>query len=116
MPEVAPRRGELYLVNFLQAGGQLAKARPALIVQNDIANRYATHTIVVAIRHAQGKPDLPIFVRLPKEVSGLTKDSLVDCGHLVTLSKERLGKRLGTLPPSSMSQVDLALKRSLDLP
>jgi mRNA interferase MazF len=42
--EVAfPRRGDLYLVHFdPTVGGEIQKTRPAVIVQNDISNRYCS--------------------------------------------------------------------------
>ena len=42
-----PRRGEIYLVNFdPTVGAEIKKTRPALVLQNDIANRYSPITIV----------------------------------------------------------------------
>ena len=47
---VIPKRGEIYLVNFDPAiGSEIKKTRPALILQNNIANRYSSFTIVAAI-------------------------------------------------------------------
>ncbi len=44
------KRGEIYLVNFDPTiGAEMKKIRPALILQNDIANRYSPITIVAAI-------------------------------------------------------------------
>jgi mRNA-degrading endonuclease toxin of MazEF toxin-antitoxin module len=45
-----PRRGEVYLVNFDPTlGAEIKKTRPALVLQNDIGNRYSPLTIVAAI-------------------------------------------------------------------
>jgi mRNA interferase MazF len=112
-----PRRGEIYAVNFARTeGARISKTRPAVVVQNDIGNRYAPHTIVVAIRRAEGKGTLPVFVLLPQGTAGLTKQSLIDCGHITTVATDQLGKRLGILPPELIPQLNTALKRSLDLP
>jgi len=41
-----PKRGEVYLVNFdPTVGSEIKKTRPALILQNDIANQYSPITI-----------------------------------------------------------------------
>lgn len=112
-----PRRGEIYTVNFaMSEGARIEKSRPAVIIQNDIGNRYAPHTIIAAIRAAAGKETLPIFVHIPKGTAGLIKDSLIDCGHITTIATEQLGKRWGKLPDSFVTELDAALKRSLDLP
>jgi mRNA interferase MazF len=48
--EVTPKRGQVYLVNFDPTiGAEIRKTRPALVVQNDIANRHSPITIVAAI-------------------------------------------------------------------
>ena len=112
-----PRRGEIYEVNFERSeGARIKKTRPAVIIQNDVGNRYAPHTIVAAIRTAERKGLLPVFVRVPKSAAGLTKDSLIDCGHITTVAIEQLGRRLGTLTAELLLDLNTALKRSLALP
>ena len=45
-----PKRGEVYLVNFdPTTGAEIRKTRPALVLQNDIANRHSPITIVAAM-------------------------------------------------------------------
>ena len=111
-----PRRGEVYQVNFERSeGARIKKTRPAVIIQNDVGNRYAPHTIVAAIRAAERKGPLPVFVRVPKNTAGLTKDSLIDCGHITTVAIEQLGRRLGTLPAELLLDLNTALRRSLAL-
>ncbi|MEK7363905.1 MAG: type II toxin-antitoxin system PemK/MazF family toxin, partial [candidate division NC10 bacterium] len=40
-----PRRGEVYLVSFDPTlGAEIRKSRPALILQNDVANRFSPIT------------------------------------------------------------------------
>ncbi len=90
--------------------------RPAVIIQNDVGNRYAPRTIVAAIRTAERKGFLPVFVRVPKSAAGLTKDSLIDCGHITTLAIEQLGSAPGDLPAELLLDLNTALKRSLALP
>ncbi len=49
-PTIAhPRRGEVYLVNFDPTiGAEIEKTWPALLLRNDIANRWSPITIVPA--------------------------------------------------------------------
>ena len=101
-------------VNFERS--RIKKTRPAVIIQNDIGNRYAPHTIVAAIRAAERKGLLPVFVRVPKSTAGVTKDSLIDCGHITTVAIEQLGRRPGTLPAELLLELNTALRRSLALP
>ncbi|MBI3066994.1 MAG: type II toxin-antitoxin system PemK/MazF family toxin, partial [Deltaproteobacteria bacterium] len=50
----------------------------------------------------------------PKE-SGLPRPSVVHFGHLYTIDKGRLGRRVGRLPSLRLRQVDRAIQISLGL-
>lgn len=112
-PEV--RRGDVYLLDLASVGGRLTKARPVLVVQNDVGNRFGTETIVAAIRDVHGGRMLPVFVVVSKGTGGLRKDSVVDAGQLATVLKDDLGLKLGALPAAVMTQVDEALAISIGL-
>jgi mRNA interferase MazF len=61
-PEITAylKRGDLYLVNFdPMLGAEIQKTRPALILQNDISNRYSPITIVAAITSQFDEPLYP---------------------------------------------------------
>jgi mRNA interferase MazF len=63
---IRPRRGEIYLVNFDPAlGAEIKKTRPALVLQNDIANRHSPITIVAAItsKYDKALPDRGTVLR-----------------------------------------------------
>jgi mRNA interferase MazF len=110
-----PRRGEIYWVDFDPARGpEPSKVRPALIVQNDIGNRYGATTIVAAITSQAPKKVYPFMVALPPDL--LPKPSWVDCAQLRVVTMERLqGRPIGTPPADTLAKVDEALKRSLGL-
>ena len=108
-------RGEVYLLDLSREAGRLKKERPVVVIQNDIGNVHSSETIVAAVRDRQRGGMLPIFVPVGRGTGGLKKDSLIDTGHLATVGKVGLGRKLGTLPPRVMAQVDEALKISLDL-
>ena len=60
----APKWGEVYLVNFDPTiGSEIRKTRPALIIQNDTANRHSPVTIVAAITSFNGGKLYPTEVR-----------------------------------------------------
>lgn len=112
-----PRRGEVYLLNFdPSTGHEMSGPHPCIIVQNDVGNRHSDLTIVVAVTSNLRVATLPIGVLLKAGQGGLAKDSVAHCGHLYTVDKARLGKKIGDLPPVLVSEVDKALARSLDLP
>lgn len=116
MADTIPRRGEVYSVNFGKINlSEMGKTRPALIIQNNIGNQYAPTTIIAAIHEVDETKELPVCVLIKKGISGLTKDSVIDTGHLLTIDKKRLGKKWGEIPISVQKEVNKALKASLDL-
>ena len=72
---VQPKRGEVWLVNFDPTlGSEIKKIRPALILQNNISNKFSPITIAAAITSA-ADPSYPpeVLMRLPE--GGLKNDS-----------------------------------------
>ena len=114
---VIPKRGEIYLVNFDPAtGAEIRKTRPALILQNDIANRYSPITIVAAITSfssGDGKT-YPTEVFIGVSDGGLDNDSVALLNQIRTIDKGRLVKKLGVLKDKTMAQVDKAIQISLE--
>jgi len=111
-------RGDVYLVNLDPIiGKEIGQARPAVIIQNDIGNKFSPVTIIAPISSVKEitKP-LPIMIFLEKGEGGLNENSYVDCGQIRTLDKDkRLITKFGSLSKSKMSEIDKALKISLSL-
>jgi len=108
------RRGEIWMVNFNPGRGSEQKGiRPALIIQNNVGNQYASTTIVSAITTTLKK--YPVTVLIPKGKSGLKESSMVNMAHILTLDKERLMRRLGHLEEDKIAEVNEAIKISLQL-
>lgn len=111
-----PRRGEVYLLDFGDPGGhEMAGLHPCVIVQNDSGNQFAGTTIVAVITGNLKVARLPVGVLVKSSSGGLATDSVVNCGHVYTVDKARLGKRLGKFDADTMVQVDNALAISLAL-
>jgi mRNA interferase MazF len=111
-----PRRGEIYLVNFdPTVGAEIKKTRPALVLQNDVANRYSPITIVAAVTSQFEEPLYPTEVLVAVGEAGMNVASVVLLNQIRSVDKQRLVKRLGALRPLSMRKVDRALSISLGL-
>ena len=109
-----PKRGEVWLVNWNPArGSEQAGIRPALVIQNDIGNEKSPTTIIAAISTSPRIYPMNVLVRPPE--GGLDHPSIVKTSQILTISKERLEKRLGHLSSSRMEDVDRAIKISLSL-
>ena len=111
-----PKRGSVYVVRFDPTeGSEIKKTRPAMIVQNDIGNRFSNITIVAAIT---SKFQLPlhrtnVLIKAPE--AGLTVDSVVRLDQIRSVDKVRLVKKLGFARPATIAKVDRAIKISLGL-
>jgi mRNA interferase MazF len=111
-----PRRGDIYLVNFdPTAGAEIQKTQPALVLQNDIANRYSAITIVVAITSKFDLPPYPTEVAMQPNESGLPQASSALLNQIRSVDRKRLIKRIGKADAETMRRVEKALKISLGL-
>ncbi len=114
MTAPSPRRGEVWMVNFSPGrGSEQRGVRPALVIQIDVGNEYATTTIVAAVTSTI-KP-YPVTVILKQGEGGLPQPSMVNLAQILTIDKSRLQRRLGTLPPELIDKVNSAIKISLDI-
>lgn len=109
-----PRRGDIYLINFDPTiGHEIKKTRPALVIQNDIANQYSPITIVAAITSKLSSLPYPTEVNISANDSGLPLDSSVLLNQIRSVDHRRLIKRIGRVSTGIMQQVDQAIQISL---
>jgi mRNA interferase MazF len=114
--KVTPKRGDVFLVNFdPTVGAEIQKTRPALILQNDIGNRYSPVTIVAAISSLDGAVVYPTEVPIEPGEGGIDRRSVVLLNQIRTIDKARLIRKLGALDAASIERVDAALLISLGL-
>ncbi len=115
-PVTYPRRGEIYLVSFdPTVGSEIKKTRPAVILQNDIANRYSPVTIVAAITSQFGEKLYPTEVLIKTPEGGLSADSVALLDQIRSIDKQRLVRRLGKVRTETMTHIDRAIQISLGL-
>jgi len=111
-----PKRGDVWIVNFDPTiGSEIKKTRPAVILQNDIGNRFSAVTIVAAISAHIDKDLYPTEVLIKATEGGLEKSSVVLLNQIRTVDKKRLVSRIGALTEGTMSIVDRAIMISLGL-
>ena len=111
-----PRRGEIFLTALDPAlGHEIKKTRPALVIQNDITNRYGMTTIVAAITSKVSVPPYPNEVVIQPETTGLEVASTVRLDQIRTVDRRRLLRRIGKVDAALMHNVDEAISISLGL-
>jgi mRNA interferase MazF len=109
--KVAPvKRGDVYLVELDPTrGSEIKKTRPAVIIQNDIDNRYSPITVIAPITSKFDTQLYPTEVLVKPPEGGLRLESVVLLNQLRAIDKSRLGRRLGSLKPATMALVNDAL-------
>ena len=105
------KRGEVWWVNFDPSlGGEIRKRRPAVIISNDVANKYLNRVQVVPLTSNVSRV-------YPSEAVVTLNDnsSKAMADQLTTVSKQRLSDRAGTLSHADVRKVEHAVKVQLGL-
>jgi len=110
-------RGAIYWADLGPAvGSRPAKRRPVLVISGDGYNRSRLATVLAAVITSNTQlATMPGNVFLPKNATGLSRDSVVNVTALATLNKSDLADKTGTVPVALMREVDRGLRRALDL-
>lgn len=105
------RRGEVWWVAFDPSiGGEIQKTRPAVIVSNDSANVSLNRVQVVAI---SSQVDRVYAAEAIVTLNGQTRKVMAD--QLTTVSKLRIGSKIGESSDADMAKVDRVIKFQLGL-
>ena len=102
------RRGEVRWYKFSPPD----KRRPVLLLTRDAILEYLGDVTVAPITSTIR--DIPSEVRLYKE-DGMLQDCAINCDHLQTVSKGRLGALVTTLSAAKMCEVSNAIAFALGL-
>ena len=122
------KRGEIYWVELDPVkGSEQGGLRPALIVQQDIGNRYSPTTVVVALTRTIPPKPYPFVVIVEPQESGLAERGAINCAQIATIQQQGPSSRLrppqgekevrpiGQLTTVKMAEVERALKYNLGL-
>jgi mRNA interferase MazF len=121
-------RGEIYWVEFDPVkGSEQGGLRPALVVQNDIGNRFSATIVVAAITTTLPPKPYPFVVIIEPDESGLPERSVVNCSQVATIQSAGASSRLrpppgkstlrplGKLGDATMERVASALRYNLGI-
>lgn len=100
-----PKIGEVYMMRFEGSGSEQAGWRPALVFQNNVGNTYSPNVIMLPLTSKLKKSSQLTHVIVPAKGTGLARDSMVLSENPVSVSKNKLGKYLTTLPGEYMRQI-----------
>ena len=114
----APRRGEIWRVDFdPAAGAEIRKLRPALVISVDSIGRLPLRMIVPITDWKPQYANYPWFVELPASPSnGLAKDSGADAFQTKSVALSRFVSLLGTVTPAQLDEVASAIALCVGAP
>ncbi len=94
---------------------EYGKPRPAVVMQSDLFNK--AHASITVCPVTTDLRDYPLFrIDLsPSPENGLNKKSQAMIDKVVSVPRERIGKRAGALSEKDMRSMDAALKLWLSL-
>jgi mRNA interferase MazF len=104
-------QGEVWWADLAEpSGSEPGFRRPVVVVQGDAFNRSRIATVVcVALTSNLRWADAPGNVLLSARTTGLPMDSVANVSQLVTLDREALTERIGTLPTKKLELVLLGI-------
>lgn len=109
------KRGQIWITDFNPGFGQeIHKKRPSLIVSIDLLNKNLPTVVVIPLSSQIGLLG-PEKILLSKHITRLDKDSVVLTPSVRAIDKERLIKKIGTIPQEKMMEVEESLKLVLGM-
>ena len=111
------RRGELYLCGFGRPfGTEPGEEKYAIVVQNDISNKFSPTTLVVPCTTSPAEPcPTHTFITFGIDSNTSLEVYTVRAEKLRVVDKRRLSECIDQLSPDSMEKVDQVLKTALCL-
>jgi mRNA interferase MazF len=88
------------------------KKRPVLILTRDSAMKYLGEVTIAPVTSTVR--NIPTEVFLSKG-DGMPRDCAINCDHLQTVSKGKIGSLITSLPPAKMVDVGRAIRFALDI-
>jgi mRNA interferase MazF len=102
------KHGEIRWYKFIQPD----KKRPVLILTRDSVLEYLGEVTVAPITSTVRHIPSEVFL---SKADGMPRDSAVNCDHLQTVSKEKIGALITSLPSAKMIEVGRAVRFALDI-
>jgi mRNA interferase MazF len=111
------RRGDVVLIAWPFTDFIATKVRPAVVLSSDAFNQGEDRILVAVSSNASGPDSWDVIVQ-PEDSgfsrTGLHRASTIQCGKLLTVSKNIIKRRLGAAG-DYMSQIEAGVRRALAL-
>jgi len=102
------KHGEIRWYKFVRPD----KKRPVLILTRDSVLKYLGEVTIAPITTTVRNIPSEVFLSKGK---GMPRDCAVNCDHLQTVSRGKIGSLITSLPPAKMVDVGRAIRFALDI-
>ena len=102
------KHGEIRWYKFVKPD----KKRPVLILTRDSVLEYLGEVTVAPITSIVRNIPSEVFI---SKAEGMPRDCAVNCDHLQTVSKGKIGAVITSLPPTKMIDVGRAIRFALNI-
>lgn len=97
-------------------GSEPGYRRPVLVIQDDVFTQSRISAVIVVILTSNTQlVEAPGNVLLPRDVSGLPRDSVANVSQIFTVDKTFLTERISSLPNYLQEEIDEGLRMILYL-
>ena len=108
-------RGDVFWANLDPTiGVEIKKARPVVVVSNNVINQRSQLTIVVPLTSNVDRLS-PSHVLIPRGEGGLDQDSKALTEQIRAMDKQRLTSKIGVLSGRFLRLIEQAICNSLDM-
>lgn len=112
------KRGDVFWINFgkenVVGSEQSKELRPAIVIQNNIGNKFSPVIIVALITSKLGKRVMPTHVAIGTEC-GLETESIILGEQIKSIDKSRITSYVGKATRSIIDRVDRAIEISVSV-
>lgn len=114
----APKRGDIWLVNFdPTVGAEIKKTRPAIVLSSDAVGRLPIKLVAPLTDWKDHYAPNLWHVRIdPDPSNGLSKPSAVDALQLRGMDTQRFIRQLGEISQDSLEEIVLAIAAVIEYP
>jgi mRNA interferase MazF len=102
------KHGEIRWYNFARPD----KKRPVLILTRDSVLEYLGAVTAAPITRMVREIPSEVFL---SRAEGMPRDCAVNCDHIQTVAKDKVGSLITSLPPAKMAEVGRAIRFALDI-
>jgi mRNA interferase MazF len=108
-------RGEIWLIDWNPSrGSEQSGFRPSVVIQSDKGNCNPKFPNTVVVCISKSGKEIPFHIKLiPDNINKLTEISYIKGEQIMTISKERLVKKIGKITEKELLDIEKAVKRIL---